>query len=57
MSDPTDAMIEAARNAICMRQRSLIGKITKSSIRDALIAANDADDGDDYEPNFDHTET
>lgn len=42
--DVTDEMIVAARAAIEKRQRSLIGKITKSSIRDALVAARWADD-------------
>lgn len=40
--EPTDAMIEAARAAIVRRQRSLTAKITKASIRDALIAADAA---------------
>lgn len=38
----TDEMIVAARKAIEKRQRSLVAKITKSSIRDALIAAHAA---------------
>lgn len=42
MNEATDEMIVAARAAIERRQRSLIGKITKSSIRDALVAAEEA---------------
>lgn len=45
MYEVTDAMIEAARDAICERQRSLVAKITKSSIRDALVAAEAAREG------------
>lgn len=37
----TDEMIVAARDAICRRQGSLIAKITKASIRDALVAAHE----------------
>lgn len=43
----TDAMIVAAREAIEKRQRSLIGKVTKSSIRDALVAAEEAREDSD----------
>ena len=39
MYEVTDKMILAARAAIEKRQRSLVSKITKSSIRDALLAA------------------
>lgn len=42
----TDAQIVAARTAIERRQRSLVGKITKSSIRDALVAAREQEKRD-----------
>ena len=42
MYEVTDKMIVAARAPIEKRQRSLVAKITKSSIRDALIAAEEA---------------
>lgn len=47
--DVTDEMVVAARKAIEKRQPSLIGKITKSSIRDGLIAATGVSGNTDRE--------